>query len=126
MIYLDTSVALAHLLAEERRLQVDLWIKQSSSRLLSTSFGFACNQFRRARRRDRPCAAEPHPLIEMNPEVLARAREEFPVAVRSLDALHLASAGFLIKEGLELQLATYDERMRAAARKLKIPLYSGL
>jgi hypothetical protein len=63
-------------------------------------------------------------LIEMIPEVVARAREPFPVPVRALDAIHLASAAFLLGEGLDLELATYDERMRAAARKLKIPLYS--
>jgi predicted nucleic acid-binding protein len=129
MIYLDTSVALAHLLAEERRPQADLWEQAViSSRLLEYEIWVRLNQLSLTRAQEEIGRALLNriALIEMIPEILARAREEFPVAVRSLDALHLASAAFLIKEGLELQLATYDERMRAAARKLKIPVYSGL
>jgi hypothetical protein len=49
------------------------------------------------------------------------ALEPFPAPVRTLGALHLASIEFLRAQGQKLELATYDERLAAAARKMKIP-----
>jgi hypothetical protein len=46
-----------------------------------------------------------------------------PASPRTLDALHLGSAVFLLENGADVQLATYDTRMREAARKLRIPLH---
>lgn len=63
-------------------------------------------------------------MIELRPAVLARVLEPFPVAVRTLDALHLASLEFLRTHGQPLRLASYDDRMNAAARHLRIPLYA--
>ena len=57
------------------------------------------------------------------PPVLARALEPFPSPVRTLDALHLASMEFLRAHGQIVNLASYDDRLRAAARALRIPLY---
>ncbi len=61
-------------------------------------------------------------LIELSPPVLSRALEPFPVPVRTLDALHLASLEFLRERGQAIELATYDDRMAEAARALRIPL----
>jgi hypothetical protein len=61
-------------------------------------------------------------LLELMPPVLVRALEPFPVGVRTLDALHLASLDFLRAQGVQVELASYDERMLAAARKMKIPI----
>ncbi len=58
----------------------------------------------------------------MKPTVLARALEPWPTPMRTLDALHLASVEFLRAHGQNVQLATYDEKMAAAARHLAIPL----
>ena len=63
-------------------------------------------------------------LTELTPTVLSRALEPFPVAVRTLEGLHLASIEFLRGQGQAVELATYDERLSAAARRLRIPLYS--
>jgi hypothetical protein len=63
-------------------------------------------------------------LIELAPPVLARAVEPFPVPVRTLDALHLASIDFLRTRGLIVQLASYDNRLAAGAHALKIPLFA--
>ena len=129
MIYLDTSVALAHLLVEDRRPRAELWDQPViASRLLEYEVWVRVNRLSLTRAQEDTARALLNriALIEMIPEVVARAREEFPVPVRALDAIHLASAAFLIGEGLDLQLATYDERMRAAAKKLKIPLYTQL
>lgn len=61
-------------------------------------------------------------LIELSPPVLSRALEPFPVPVRTLDALHLASLEFLRERGQAIELATYDDRMAEAARAMRIPL----
>ena len=53
-------------------------------------------------------------MLELAPTVLARALEPFPVPVRTLDALHLASMEFLRGEGQAIAIATYDERLRRA------------
>jgi hypothetical protein len=56
-------------------------------------------------------------------EVLVRARAPFPSPVRTLDALHLASVHFLREQGQDVSLASYDERMLTAARKLKFSTF---
>ena len=62
-------------------------------------------------------------LLELTPPVLLRALEPFPVAVRTLDSLHLASIEFLRTHGQDVELATYDDWMSETARRLKIRLY---
>ena len=55
-------------------------------------------------------------LIRINDRVLALAGELLPAEVRSLDAIHLATAQLL---GEQLgRVVTYDERMVEAARVL--------
>jgi len=126
LIYLDTSVALAQLLSEDRVPPHELWEESLvSSRLIEYEIWTRIH----ARR-----LAESHgdlvrtllgrlALIELAPPVLARALEPFPTAVRTLDALHLASAEFMRAQGQAIRLATYDGRMRSAARRLGIPLW---
>jgi uncharacterized protein len=55
-------------------------------------------------------------LIRVNDQVLALAGELLPVELRSLDAIHLATAQLLGKDFG--RVITYDERMAAAARML--------
>ena len=59
--------------------------------------------------------------VELHPQVLARALHPFPVPVRTLDALHLASMSFLREHGKEVALASYDERMAEAAGAMGVP-----
>jgi hypothetical protein len=59
--------------------------------------------------------------IELTPPVLARALEPFPAPVRTLDALHLATMDFLQGHGQAIELVSYDARLLAAARALRIP-----
>lgn len=63
-------------------------------------------------------------LLELIPSVLTRALEPFPMPVRTLDALHVASAEFLRQQAQEVRIATYDERMVHAARRLGIAEYA--
>jgi len=60
-------------------------------------------------------------LIELAPPVLERALEPFPVPVRTRDALHLASITLLLGRGQSVKLASYDDRLLAAAQALDVP-----
>ena len=125
MIYLDSSVALAQLLAEDRTPPETLWQETLvASRLLEYEVWNRLN----ARGLGRSHGEEARALIgrvallELAPPVLGRALEPFPTAVRTLDALHLASLEFLRGRGQAIELASYDDRFLAAARALGIPL----
>ncbi|MGE5848950.1 MAG: PIN domain-containing protein [Candidatus Methylomirabilota bacterium] len=126
MIYLDTSVALAHLLAEDRSSPEALWAEPLiSSRLLAYEIWIRIHA-RKLGRSHGDHVGEllgRVSLVELAPPVLARALEPFPTPVRTLDALHLASVEFLRAHGQAVQLASYDSRLITAARALKIPLY---
>ena len=58
-------------------------------------------------------------FIELARPVLERALEPFAKPVRTLDALHLASMEFLRRQGQAVRLASYDDRLVAAARQMK-------
>ena len=62
-------------------------------------------------------------LIELISPILDRATEPFPAPVRTLDALHLSFIVFLAESGQDIELATYDTKMRKAARALGIRIY---
>ena len=126
MIYLDTSVALAQLLAEDRRPPAEFWNQPLiSSRLLHYEVQTRLNNLRvaAAGREIADRLIQRIALIEIVPEVVHRVRQKYAVQLRTLDALHLASLEFLSGQGVVIALATYDERMRTAAGKLKIPLH---
>lgn len=123
MIYLDTSVALAHLLAEDRRPPAALWARSLvTSRLLEYELWTRLNARRLGVSHGEPARRllERLAVLELLPSVLARALEPFPAPVRTLDALHLASIEFLRARGQRIELASYDERLIAAARTLGI------
>jgi hypothetical protein len=126
VIYLDTSVALAHLFAEDRMPPEALWRESLvSSRLLEYEMWTRIHARQSSVSHGEPAREllRRVALIELQPTVLARALEPFPVMVRTLDALHLASLEFLRAHGQPVRLATYDERMSSAARGLRVPLY---
>jgi len=129
MIYLDSSVALAYLLAEDRYPPDALWQQPIvSSRLLECEVWIRINGRR---------LQDSHgdavrgligqiAMIEMVAPVLRRALEPFPTQVRTLDAIHLAAIQFIRSQGAKVQLASYDERMVVAARLLGIPEWTGV
>lgn len=128
MIYLDTSVALAQLLAEDRRPPEALWDDTLvSSRLLEyepwTRFharGLSESHGEAARSLLGRIA-----MLELAPTVLARALDAFPGPgpLRTLDALHLASCAYLLGRGQAVSLASYDRRMTEVARAMDMPLF---
>ena len=128
MIYLDTSVALAHLLSEDRRPPDSLWNETLvSSRLLEYELwmplharGLANSHGEAARWLIGRVA-----MLELTPSVLGRALDAFPGpgALRTLDALHLASCAYLVDHGQTVALASFDRRMTAVARAMDVPLF---
>ena len=63
-------------------------------------------------------------MVEMIGPVLTRALQPFPVPVRTLDAIHLAAIEFIRAQRQSVKLASYDERLLAAARFLGISEWS--
>ena len=126
MIYLDSSVALAHLFAEEQRLPDAVWSEPlTSSRLLEYEVwnrlhakGVSVALAGAAR-----AYLEGVDFVRLTPEVLARALRPFPFNVRALDGLHLATIDYLRGDGDDIELATFDTRMIAAARAMGIAIY---
>jgi predicted nucleic acid-binding protein len=126
MIYVDTSVALAELLAEDRRPPEALWSQTLvSSRLLEYEVWTRVHARRLARSHGEAARAIVGrvALLELVSPVLMRALEPFPRPARTLDALHLASAVFLRERQPAIRLATYDSRLAGAATALGIELY---
>ena len=125
MIYVDSSVLLADLLAERRSPPDALWDEDlASSRLLVYEVWTRINASglmisHGGRARDLLARVN---LTEMSEGALARALEPFPVAIRTLDALHLATMEFLRRNGLSVELASYDNRLISTAQALGIPL----
>jgi hypothetical protein len=125
VIYLDSSVALAQLLAEDRMPPETMWQETLvASRLLEYEVWSRLN----ARGLGRSHGEGARNLIgrvallELAPPVLGRALEPFPMPVRTLDALHLASVEFLRSRGQRIELASYDDRLLSTARAMGIPL----
>jgi hypothetical protein len=125
VIYLDSSVALAQLFSEERKPESSLWERRIvSSRLLEYEIWnrlharelYSSHENAARQLLDRVT------LLELTPAVLARALEPFPVRVRTLDSLHLASIEYLRVQGQTINLASYDERLLEAARALGIAI----
>jgi hypothetical protein len=125
VIYLDTSVAFAELFAEDRRPPDALWREPLvASRLLEYELWTRVNARGAAATHGdavRDLLARVS-LVELAPSVLARALEPFPMPVRTLDALHLATVEFLASRRQPVALATYDGRMRACAERMGIAL----
>ena len=121
MIYLDSSVALAQLFGEGRAPPETLWAEPLiSSRLLEYELWTRANAHR--------FAEHLHDavdgllgrlrLVELSAVALARAVEPWPLPLRTLDALHLATMEFLRRRGETIELASYDRRLLNAAHAL--------
>jgi hypothetical protein len=61
-------------------------------------------------------------LVDLAPAVLARALQPFPLPVRTLDGLHIATIEFLRGRGHSIELASYDNRQLSCARALGIAI----
>jgi hypothetical protein len=126
VIYLDSSAVLVQLFAEERSLPESLADRPlGSSRLLEYEIWNRIH----ARGLTYSHADKANALlarlrfIDLSPAVLRRALDPFPLAVLTLDRLHLATIEFLRARGQDIELASYDRRLVAGARALGIAIY---
>lgn len=135
-LYAETSAVLRWLFAEEGGTEVRAALagadKVATSRLALIE---TRRVLRRAEREGRVTAAQAADLLaifaqaastwailEISDEVARRAEEGFPrEPVRTLDAIHLASALFLRQSFPELAVLTADERVRTNAVLLGFP-----
>jgi predicted nucleic acid-binding protein len=127
MIYLDSSVALAYLLAEDRFPSELLWDQPLvASRLLECEIWNRVNahQLQNSHGDSVRNLIGRVAMIEMVGPVLARALQPFPVAVRTLDAIHLSALEFVRAQKQNVQLASYDERLLSVARLLGISIWN--
>lgn len=124
MVYLGTSVALARLIAEPIAPPTSLWSEDLvSSRLL---------EYETRSRLEARGLTDSHgeladqllglvSFLEVVEPVVGRARHLD--VVRTLDGLHLASMLWLVDQGADVRLATYDRRLGDAAERHGIPPY---
>jgi predicted nucleic acid-binding protein len=126
VIYLDTSVVLAQLFAEDRTLPPDAW-RQSlvSSRLLEYEVWTRLHgrNIGASYTNQAKAILSGIDLIELTPVVLARALRPFPISVRTLDALHLATVEFLRGRHYDVVFASFDQRLLQVARALDMRIY---
>lgn len=125
MIYLDSSVLLASVFREQRSPRATLWDEElTSSRLLGYEVWTRLNAYGLASSHGDRANARLYRVnfVELSERVLARALEPFPIALRTLDALHLATVDFLRGRSEAIELASYDSRLIAAASAFGIPL----
>ena len=102
MIYTDSSIILAELLDDQEAPPGWLWGEpRTASRLLQYEVWNRLHAYgvAEAAGEDARLLIGSTWLLELVPDVLARALEPFPTPVRTLDALHLATAEF-VQRGL--------------------------
>jgi predicted nucleic acid-binding protein len=126
MIYIDSSILIAQLLAEDRHPPASLWENPLvSSRLLEIETRITLHSRGKAELREPLWFLLARlSILEMQETVLSRALEPFPAPVRAVEAIHLASADFLRRMGEDISIATYDARMSATAREMEFEIVS--
>jgi predicted nucleic acid-binding protein len=118
--YLDPSAIVKLVVAEPESVALRTYLRR---RQPLVSSALARTEVRRAVLREGPTALvrsdrvlERINLVRVSDRVLSVAGELMPADLRSLDAIHLATA---LELGPDLgRLVTYDQRMRSAARHL--------
>ncbi len=123
--YVDASALVKLVVDEPESVELQRWYVEGE-RVLSSVVGMI--ETRRAvNRRSHDGAHLEHVLgaiefIEISKAIADRAASIPPAAVRTLDAIHLATA-LTLQPGLEA-FVTYDDRLAEAARALGLPVVS--
>jgi len=126
VIYADTSALAKLVVAEAETPALRRWIAEQSAPLVTNSIGVV--ELRRLAAQVSRQAVDTATLLlgridrlVLTPTALALAGQLPPAEVRTLDALHIASAAELV----ELQVVlTYDRRMAEAAAGYGLPVES--
>ena len=129
-IYLDSSAVIRALIGEGDPLQEwGRWDRAYSSELMAVEVRRTIDRLRLERALDDEELADAHhallttvraiSLIEITPEVLRRASQPMPTVVKTLDAIHLASALlFAERTNTDVLFGTHDRSQAIAARAL--------
>ena len=128
-LYVDSSVVVALLAAGDKQHETAMSLVRTRQQTIVTSsvseveIGRALSR-RAAPRSVRLAAREllDHcEIVELTPEIRERAIEVRPASVRSLDAIHVATA---LVAGLS-GFASFDARQRIAAEEMGLKLVAG-
>jgi len=124
LVYLDSSALVKLVVAEPESTvlmeRLEAWPLRVSSVLALTELPRALGRAgfgAAARRRAREVLARVA-LVDVDRRILVTAAALEPRALRTLDAIHLATA-LTVREDLEA-IVTYDRRLRAAAERVHI------
>jgi predicted nucleic acid-binding protein len=128
VIFLDSAAIVKMIRREKESAALESWLTQQPDKELVAS-SLVLTEVPRALRRSDPgrLAAVPTVLarldrIPIDDTVLATAAAYADPMLRTLDAIHLASAQSMVLEGMELTaLVTYDKRLLAAAADIGLP-----
>lgn len=124
LVYLDSSALVKLVVPEPESMaliqRLRAWPRRVSSALALTEVpralaraGFGAAVQRRAR-----AVLERLDLVDVDRRILTAAAALEPSGLRTLDAIHLATA-LVVREDLEL-VVTYDRRLRAAAERVHV------
>ena len=126
MIYLDTSAAAKLVISERETEALRAWCAAHAQAQFVTSALTTVELLRACRRLTRSSVAQAESLlatmdlIPIDRPVLVAAAAQEPAELRSLDAIHVASARSL---GAEVTaFVTYDHRLARAAAALDLPV----
>ena len=124
LVYLDSSALVKLVVAEPESMalieQLKAWPERVCSALALTELPRALERAglgAAAQRRAREVLSR-IALVDVDRRILTTAATLEPSALRSLDAIHLATA-LAVREDLEI-VVTYDRRLRAAAERVHI------
>jgi predicted nucleic acid-binding protein len=130
VIYLDSAAVVKLIHVEDGTAELLRWLGNSSG-VPVVSSSLAEVEVARALRRNAPAALVSMPLvlarlvrIEMDAVVRATAAAFQEPLLRSLDAIHLATALTLAGDGGLQSFVTYDKRLLAAAADNGLPVAS--
>ena len=130
ILYLDSSVVLRPLLDQPDRLpEWGTWDAAYASELLGIECRRAIDRIRLAARFDDKQLAEATQdlsriersirRVRLGATILREASKSMPTIVKTLDAIHLATAIVLRdRRGIDLVFATHDDQQATAARAL--------
>lgn len=126
MIYLDASALVKLAVVEEETAALESWLKERP-RTVTVTTDLATTEVPRAVMRSEPTALlQAHAAVArtrrvaVTSEILATAASLQPPALRSLDAIHLASA--LRLRTYLTDFVAYDDRLHQAARDFELPV----
>lgn len=116
--YVDSSALLKLVVAEPETSALEADLAGRDGLVASTLAALECRRAARRASNKRVLQTvaqvlEPICLVEITPAILDRAATVDPPLVRSLDAIHVATALSIAEPGLEI--ITYDGRMAEAA-----------